>query len=225
MTDSPSVTWPSPAMTTLSSRRTQRTVVERILRGAWASAVLSAAAATGLFFFMSAILDYSSAVTAELGMLDRRQKSSPKKRTPPPRCPTYQQLDLLILVERSGSKLLALYHRTRRSGCRCRRHGRRRSVTLEQHGHHRAFRFFHKGELALAQQIDADEISQLHLSSRHQVRQRKHQVPFDRPLQVPRPVLRIGPLREQEVLHLRRAVEHELVRDRRHQHPLLPHPP
>src|SRR5450756_2074942 len=57
MMDSPSVTWPSPAMTTLSSRRTQRTVVERILRGA---AALSAAVATGVFFFMSAILDYTA---------------------------------------------------------------------------------------------------------------------------------------------------------------------
>src|SRR5260370_40336032 len=60
MTDSPSVTWPSPAMTTLSSRRTQRTVVERMRRGAGLSAVLSVAAATRGFFFMSAILDYTA---------------------------------------------------------------------------------------------------------------------------------------------------------------------
>ena len=44
MTPSPSVTWPSPAMTTLPLRRTQRTVVERIRR----------------FVGMSAILDYNS---------------------------------------------------------------------------------------------------------------------------------------------------------------------
>src|SRR5260370_8749983 len=30
--------------------------------------------------------------------------------------PTYQQLDLLVLVDRPGAKLLALCHRTRRSG-------------------------------------------------------------------------------------------------------------
>src|SRR5258708_4698028 len=44
MTDSPSVTWPSPARTTLPLRRVGRTVVERISR----------------FVGMSAILDYSS---------------------------------------------------------------------------------------------------------------------------------------------------------------------
>ena len=43
--DSPRVTWPSPAMTTLPLRRTDKTVVERISR----------------FFVMSAILDYNSA--------------------------------------------------------------------------------------------------------------------------------------------------------------------
>src|SRR5208283_63962 len=48
MTDSPSVTCPSPAMTTLLSRRTQRTVVERIRRGA------------RVFFFMSAIFYYTA---------------------------------------------------------------------------------------------------------------------------------------------------------------------
>src|SRR5467141_786757 len=61
MTDSPSVTWPSPAMTTLSSRRTQRTVVERMRRGVGLSAVLSVATATSGFLIMSAILNYSSA--------------------------------------------------------------------------------------------------------------------------------------------------------------------
>jgi hypothetical protein len=49
MTDSPSVTWPSPASTTLPSRRTDKTVVERISR----------------FFIMSAILYYSSANVAD----------------------------------------------------------------------------------------------------------------------------------------------------------------
>src|SRR5206468_1527237 len=54
MTPSPSVTWPSPAMTTAPVRRTQRTVVERIRR----------------LVGMSAILDYNSAdhvATAALG--------------------------------------------------------------------------------------------------------------------------------------------------------------
>src|SRR6202158_1789184 len=45
ITPSPSVTWPSPAMTTVPLRRTLRTVVDRIRR----------------FVGMSAILDYSSA--------------------------------------------------------------------------------------------------------------------------------------------------------------------
>src|SRR5580765_5532834 len=45
MTDSPSVTWPSPARTTLPSRRTDKTVVDRIRR----------------FVGMSAISDYNSA--------------------------------------------------------------------------------------------------------------------------------------------------------------------
>src|SRR5690348_962297 len=45
MTPSPSVTWPSPAMTTAPLRRTQRTVVDRIRR----------------FVGMRAILDYNSA--------------------------------------------------------------------------------------------------------------------------------------------------------------------
>src|ERR1022692_5214697 len=45
MTDSPSVTWPSPARTTLPLRRIDKTVVERISR----------------FVDMGAILDYSSA--------------------------------------------------------------------------------------------------------------------------------------------------------------------
>jgi hypothetical protein len=43
----------------LSSRRTQRTVVERIRR-TWALAVLSAAVAGSVFFFMRAILDYTA---------------------------------------------------------------------------------------------------------------------------------------------------------------------
>src|SRR5712671_935122 len=67
MTDSPSVTWPSPAMTTLSLRRTQRTVVERILRRAGVSAVSSVAAATSVFFIMSAILNYTAHLDGETG--------------------------------------------------------------------------------------------------------------------------------------------------------------
>src|ERR1700730_17687273 len=71
MTDSPSVTCPSPAMTTLSLRRTQRTVVERIRRRAGGSAMSSLAAATSGFFFMSAILNYSSAISVEFAAFPR----------------------------------------------------------------------------------------------------------------------------------------------------------
>jgi len=61
--------------------------------------------------------------------------------------PTYQQLDLLVLVERSGAKLLALGGLPRGFRRRYGRHGRCRSVALEQNGHHRAFGFFDEGEL------------------------------------------------------------------------------
>src|SRR5271170_5343008 len=54
-------------MTTLLSRRTQRTVVERIRRrvGAWAA--LSLGATTDGFFFMSAILHYTARRDGETG--------------------------------------------------------------------------------------------------------------------------------------------------------------
>src|SRR5271163_57098 len=55
-----------------------------------------------------------------------------KNGAPPTRCPTYQQLELLIVVEiqRSGAELLALYHWTRHLGrYRC-WHGCGGSVTL-----------------------------------------------------------------------------------------------
>jgi hypothetical protein len=47
-------------MTTLPLRRTQRTVVERILGAAGIADSYPVGKATGLLFFMSAILDYSS---------------------------------------------------------------------------------------------------------------------------------------------------------------------
>jgi len=75
--DSPSVTWPSPAMTTLLSRRTQRTVVERILRGAGVSAPRSADVATGLFFFMSAIFYYTAHCIGETGAPPVQRDSVP----------------------------------------------------------------------------------------------------------------------------------------------------
>src|ERR1700730_14996610 len=63
MTPSPSVTWPSPAMTTVPLRRTLRTVVERIRR----------------FVGMSAILDYSSGhdVGASASLVLERQSQRP----------------------------------------------------------------------------------------------------------------------------------------------------
>src|SRR5882757_3828572 len=57
MTDSPSVTWPSPARTTLPLRRMDRTVVERISR----------------FVGMSAILDYSSGRGGQSDEIRRRK--------------------------------------------------------------------------------------------------------------------------------------------------------
>src|SRR4029079_6788045 len=59
MTPSPSVTWPSPAMTTVPLRRTERTVVERIRR----------------FVGMSAILDYNSPRGGSRGRLSPREFS------------------------------------------------------------------------------------------------------------------------------------------------------
>ena len=47
-------------MTTLSPRRTHRTVVERIRRGDTAPAALSDAVLASVLFFMSAILNYTA---------------------------------------------------------------------------------------------------------------------------------------------------------------------
>src|ERR1700675_2268676 len=58
-------------MTTLLSRRTQRTVVERIRRDLGVLSVDSSAVATRGFFIMSAILDYSSAGTGEFTALSQ----------------------------------------------------------------------------------------------------------------------------------------------------------
>src|SRR5437879_12267957 len=72
MTDSPSVTCPSPAMTTLSLRRTQRTVVDRMRRGAGFSAALFVAAATvSIYLFMSAIVYYTVLRTKNLVVCGR----------------------------------------------------------------------------------------------------------------------------------------------------------
>src|ERR1700686_2900871 len=114
--------------------------------------------------------------------------------------PTYQQLDLLILVKRSSAKLLALCHRTDCPGCRYRRHRGRRSVTLEQDRHHRAFRLFYESELALAKHIDADKVSQPHLPGCLQVCQGERKMPLNSPFQVTRSILRIGAFRQQETL-------------------------
>jgi len=73
---------------------------------------------------------------------------------------TYQQLDLLILVERTGSKLFALRDRTSGASSGSGWHDGGGSITLEQHRHHRSFGFLNKGELALAEKIDADKIAE-----------------------------------------------------------------
>ena len=58
MTDSPSVTWPSPARTTLPLRRMDKTVVDRISR----------------FVDMGANLDYSSAKDTSLLSAGKQQQ-------------------------------------------------------------------------------------------------------------------------------------------------------
>src|ERR1700740_1380270 len=62
---------------------------------------------------------------------------------------------------------------------------RRRSVALEQHRSHRVLGFLHKDHLVLRSHVDTDKISELYLPRRDQIRQWKHQVPFDGALQVP----------------------------------------
>src|ERR1019366_4434437 len=128
-----------------------------------------------------------------------RVSRAKKSGTPSTRCPiTYQQLDLLILVDRA--KLFALNDRARRFCGRHCRDRRCRSVALKQHGHHGAFGLFHKGELALPEEVDADEISQLHLSGCDQVGQWEHDVAFNGTLQVACSVFRVGSFAEQEFL-------------------------
>src|SRR5208282_432315 len=63
MTDSPSVTWPSPARTTLPLRRIDKTVVERIRR----------------FVDMSAILDYSSGKSPAIAPGPTRLRTSRRR--------------------------------------------------------------------------------------------------------------------------------------------------
>src|ERR1017187_9331004 len=99
-----------------------------------------------------------------------------------------------------------------------------RSISLQQHRRHRVLGFLDKDHLVLRSHVHADEITQLHLRRRHQIRQRENQVALDRALQMPCPVSRIGAFLQQMVFHCLRAVEYELVRTRSHQHALLHHP-
>src|SRR5271169_139660 len=108
MMDSPSVTCPSPAMTTLLSRRTQRTVVERILRGAGASVAILVAVATWGFFFMSAIFDYSSGGRRSLTAGDRGVTGPP-----------YSSHRVLL------AEFAKVYHSVYREDRRARAHGGR----------------------------------------------------------------------------------------------------
>src|ERR1700690_731454 len=134
---------------------------------------------------------------------------------------TYQQLDLLILVDRA--KLFAHDYGTRRSrSCRG-RNCRRRSIAFKQHWNHRTLSFFHEREFAFAEHIHTHEVAELHLSGGNEIRQREYQMAFDSALQMPRSVLRIGAFAEQELFHRRRAIENELMRARCHEHALLHH--
>ena len=62
-----------------------------------------------------------------------------------------------------------------------------RPIALQQHRNQRTFGFLHESHLSVAVEIDSDEITQLHLSGGHQIRQRKYDVALDGPLQVTRP--------------------------------------
>src|SRR5215469_1626957 len=58
--------------------------------------------------------------------------------------------------------------------------------------------------------VDGDQVPDLDLLCGQQVRQRKHQVAFDRALQVPRSESRISALLQQELASARRAIEHKM---------------
>jgi len=65
--------------------------------------------------------------------------------------------------------------------------------------HRQIFAFAYKRQsVLLAVPVDAHQVAQLHLFRRQQIRQRINHVPFNRPLQMPRPVALIGPFLQQK---------------------------
>ena len=71
--------------------------------------------------------------------------------------------------------------------------------------------------------IDADQVAELHLLGRQQVRQRVHHVPLDRPLQMPRSIPLVRPLLQQKLPTPSRHPKQKLPL-RRLQHTPLHHP-
>ena len=88
--------------------------------------------------------------------------------------------------------------------------GPRIPVFLQENRHQSAFGFLGKGEQVVLA-VNPDEVAQLDLASRYQVRQRKNDVFFDGTLQVTRTVLGIRPFDEQKTLYRRSATEDELM--------------
>src|SRR5204863_922483 len=93
-----------------------------------------------------------------------------------------------------------------------------------QHRDHGSFGSLHECQRALPTKVNQYKISLTDLTGSDQVRHREDKMPFNGTLQVTRPVTVIGPLAQQEILHVWSAREHELVRSRGHQDALLYHP-
>src|SRR2546427_11884416 len=65
------------------------------------------------------------------------------------------------------------------------------------HWQHRAFPFLMEHQPLFAQvPVNAQHVPQPHLLGRQKVRQRIYNVPLNRPLQMPRPILQVGPFLE-----------------------------
>src|SRR5271157_3276483 len=84
-------------------------------------------------------------------------------------------------------------------------------VPRQQDRHQRSFCFLDEGHSAATIAVDPDEISQLYLPGRDQVRQRKNNMPLDGPLQMTSAILHVGPLADQELLYRSRATKYELA--------------
>src|SRR5581483_10848876 len=126
-------------------------------------------------------------------------------------------------IERSrGAELSPARGRTRTR--RHRRWGSCSSIPLEQRWDHGTFGFLYECHPSFRENVDSDEVAEFHLSRCDEICQREYHVPLDRAFQVTGPVLGISPLMEQEALHLRGAIEHELVGSGGHQDALLHHP-